>query len=266
MNLIGKYDEKPGAYHIGKAHEKWAISTINNHSSTDFVKMCVKQLSQNLNCLEVKAHNPESHVEKSDLFLSLRLKKENGINKIVREGVSAKSGTTTFAGQVYRGSIQTVMNIGWSPVNGLLAEQHIDWLESNKGFLEIENFNQKDWIDWYKGRWEEICESSFFGNTTFTSNLLLSNLNYDEKNNELKVVESAFITKKQALEDFKQLSNKEDLKINMEYSSIGSGIIYIKRAGGSNGGKGAKDWQVRLDRSKYIKWIKENRSDSVFVF
>ena len=265
MHIIGKYEEKPNAYEIGKSHEDWAFSAIKYNSNNEIVHKWIKGINQDMECLEVIPRKPESHIEKSDFFISLKLKKQNGLKKIIYEGVSAKSGITTMWGQIYRGSIESVLKQEFIPTIGELYEQHKEWLSERKSLSLIKNLNTKIWEQWYGEKWNKIIEDSLFGNKTFASSLLLSNLNYNFIKNELEVLETVMVNKKQVLEDMKILSDANNVKVNLDgYGDIGSGIIKIQRAGGSNGEKGAEDWQVRLDRFAYIKWIKENRPKSVW--
>lgn len=264
MNILGNFKEKPNAYQIGKTHENWAFSSIQNNQENEVVQKWIEGLGIDMNISHIKPLKPKSHIEKSDFLLLVKGVLNNGVNKILKEGVSAKSGITTMHGQIYRGSLDRAIEQEFINKDEEFLSQHNEWLIKDKSFNEIDNLSTIKWEEQYKKYWNKIVEESLFGNKTITTNLLLTNLDY--KDELLLAKETVLINKKQVLEDMKILSNQENVKVCLKKSNISSGIITIQRAGGSNGGKGAEDWQVRMDRAGYIKWVKLNRPESVWVF
>lgn len=264
MNIVGNFAEKPNAYHIGKSHENWALGLINLHPQSDIVHTWLGNIYEEFQ--QPSSSAPETHTEKSDFFISLKVRQKNGMNKIFVEGVSAKCGTTSMPGQLFRGSLSNVSKMNFIPQSGSLHNQHKEWLTDKKNMVDIEKIDTDSWKQWYAQNWDDILQSSLFGIKTKASSILMSNLDYDESDNNLKVTETVLVHKTQVLEDLKILSNAEQVSIDLSNrGKIVSGIISIQRAGGSNGEKGSEDWQARINRSAYIKWVKENRPHTVWT-
>jgi hypothetical protein len=271
MNIIGKFDSKPNSYHIGKGHESWAYNLVKNSSESQIVQSWLKSLHGEQEVIASNSILPERHIDKSDFSILIQLRKELNLSRLELYGISAKSGTTDMAGQIYRGDIKAACAMGFIPdeaTDPLLFQIHEQWLTARKDLVTISNLDSSEMESWYKSKWDYIKEVTIFGSkkTTQASALLLSSLSYDIMKSELLVDKTVMIHKKQILEDLQILSNVNDVKVNLNNrGKVVSGIIEIQRAGGSNGGKGAEDWQARINRSKYIKWIEENRPETVWV-
>ena len=260
MNSIGQFIEKPNAYFIGKYHENWAAQIFEKHSDSEVVSKWTNSLYTS----QPQAFSvvyPESHIEKSDFFISAKIKKDNGMSQMVLDGISAKCGTTSMHGQIYRGSLKTIKGLGF--ISDDLYESHQEWLSQKQDLNNVSNI--EGWKNWYSSHWESLLNKLLFGIKSQASSLLMSNLNYCEDKKTLDVVSSVVVTKSQALEDLKTLSAKDNVYIDLKgRGKIKSGIVSIQRAGGSNGGVGAEDWQARIDRNAYIEWLKEERPNAVW--
>lgn len=267
MNLIAQFNEKPNAYYIGKTHEAWINKIINEKSDCEIVKKWTHELYPNVISKEFNSYIPESHIEKSDVYISGKIKKDiTSLNRLIKDGISAKCGTTTMAGQIYRGSLDSAIKLGFIDKDGALCTQHKEWLSEGKNLIDLHNFKEQEFREFYYNIWDKLKEVCLFGSATKCSALLLSNLKYSETTNKLEVTETVLVTKEQALKDFNIISNKDKVKVNLNgRGTVQSGYIFVQRAGGSNGEKGAEDWQVRLDRNRYIQWIKENRPETVWI-
>lgn len=260
MNSLGNFIEKPNAYYIGKYHENWAAQLFKNHSASEIVSKWTNSLYP----VQPQAFSvvyPESHIEKSDFFISAKIKKDNGMSKMVLDGISAKCGSTNMHGQIFRGSIRTIKDLGF--ISDDLYESHQKWLSQRQDLNTVSNID--GWKNWYSNQWESLLDKLLFGIKSQASSLLMSNLNYCYEKKTLDVVSSVVVTKSQALEDLKKLSAKDNVCVDLKGRGIiKSGIVSIQRAGGSNGDVGAEDWQARIDRNAYIEWLKEERPNDVW--
>lgn len=271
MNIIDKFDSKPNSYYIGKGHESWAYKLVKNSPDSQIVQSWLNSLHGEQEVIASNSLLPERHIDKSDFSILVRLRKSLNLTRLELSGVSAKCGTTTMPGQIYRGDLKSACTMRFAPdenTHPLLYDIHEQWLAGRKDLATINNLDVSEMENWYKDNWDYIKEVSIFGSkdTTQASALLLSDLSYCVVSGELRVDKTVMICKKQILEDLQILSAASDVKVNLNNrGKVASGIIEVQRAGGSNGGKGAEDWQARINRSKYIKWIEKHRPETVWI-
>lgn len=274
MNVIGHYETKPNAYEIGKAHENWAYGLMKNQPQCAIVTQWVNSLMLSQPDSVLCAMNtvlPQSHIEKTDFLLARTIRKPNGLKKTLLDGVSAKCGTTSLTGQIFRSSLDKAASRGLAPnSSNPLYELHQKWLINRENMADIAGFSQHQdvLLGWYQNNWNQMLEKTLFGcdKTTQASCLLMSNLNYNEKTGHLAVRETVLLHHDEVMKDLIILSNPAEVKLNLQArGTIESGIVHIQRAGGSNGEKGAEDWQARIDRNKYLQWLKINRPNQVWV-
>lgn len=175
-------------------------------------------------------------------------------------GISVKSGTTTSWAQVKRATLESAIRQGLAPSEGSLSEAMKGWL-LKKGTLSVVKAEIEAW---YGSRWSKILEECFFG-TEFgkapASILALADLKYSEKTGVLSLRRLCVLNRGEALSLLNASSPGSG--VSLKDAEMNSGFMWLKRAGGSNGGPGANDWQMVFSRKKMADAASEKFGGSI---